>query len=76
MGADQSAGTLRSWRELHKAALFETDANELPLRVEEARRALVFRSESFLQLFPIMAVKKRLSRMPFMLSKHWKIVSS
>ena len=44
MGADQSAGTLRSWRGLYKAALFETDESKLLLRIEEARRALVFRS--------------------------------
>jgi len=35
---------LRSWRGLYKAALFETDASKLPLRIEEARRAMVFRS--------------------------------
>jgi hypothetical protein len=44
MGADPFAETLRSWRGLYKAALFETDESKLPLRIEEARRALVFRS--------------------------------
>ena len=44
MRTDQSAEGLRSWRQLYKAALFETDASKLPLRIEEARRALVFRS--------------------------------
>jgi len=44
MGADQSAKTLRSWHELYKAALFESDASKLPSRIEEARKALVFRS--------------------------------
>jgi len=49
MGADQSAGTLRSWRGLYKAALFESDASKLPSRIEEARNALMFRSR---ELFP------------------------
>lgn len=44
MGADQSAETLRSWRPLYKAALFETDASKLPSRIDEARRALALRS--------------------------------
>lgn len=49
MRADQSAGVLRSWRELYKAALFETDASKLPSRIEEARGALVSRSR---EVFP------------------------
>lgn len=49
MGADQSAETLRGWHGLYKAALFETEASKLPLRIEEARRALVSRSR---ELFP------------------------
>ena len=49
MRTDQSAGVLRSWRELYNAALIETDASKLPLRIEEARQALVFRSR---ELFP------------------------
>jgi len=40
----ESAEILRNWRRLYKAALFESDASKLPLRIEEARRALVFRS--------------------------------
>ena len=44
MRADQFAETLRSWRGFYNAALFETDASKLPLRIEEARRALVLRS--------------------------------
>lgn len=44
MGGNQSVKTLRSWRGLYEAALFETDASKLPLRIEEARNALMFRS--------------------------------
>ena len=42
--ANLSAEILRSWRELYKSALAETDAQNLPLRIEEARRALILRS--------------------------------
>jgi len=52
MRADQFAETLRRWRGLYKAALFETDASRLPLRMEEARRALVFRSRELLATSP------------------------
>ncbi len=52
MRADQFAETLRSWRGLYKAALFETDASRLPLRIEEARRALVFRSRELFAASP------------------------
>ena len=44
MPTDQSAEGLRSRRGLYRAALFETDESKLPLRIEEARRALIFRS--------------------------------
>ena len=52
MGADQFAETLRSWRGLYRAALFEPDASKLPLRIEEARRALVFRSRELFATSP------------------------
>jgi hypothetical protein len=52
MGGNQSAETLPSWRGLYRAALLETDASKLPLRIEEARRALVFRSREFLAVSP------------------------
>ena len=52
MGADQFAETLRSWRGLYKAALFEADASKLPLRIEEARRALDFRSRELFATYP------------------------
>jgi hypothetical protein len=52
MRADQFVETLRSWRGLYKAALFETDASRLPLRMEEARRALVFRSRELFATSP------------------------
>ena len=74
MGADQSAEAVRNWRGLYKAALFETGASKLPSRIEEARRALALRSRELFAASPIMTVKPRLSRMPSMLSKHWRIV--
>jgi len=40
----ESAKTLMSWRELYKAALFETETSKLQLRIEEAHRALALRS--------------------------------
>ena len=49
---NQSAETLRSWRGLYRAVLFETDASKLPLRIEEARRALVFRSRELFAASP------------------------
>jgi hypothetical protein len=52
MGTDQFAETLRSWRGLYKAALFETDESKLPLRIEEARRALVSRSQELFTTSP------------------------
>jgi hypothetical protein len=52
MRTDQSAEGLRSWRESFNAALFETDASKLPLRIEEARRALVSRSRELLATSP------------------------
>jgi len=52
MGGNQSAQVLRSWRGLYKAALFETDRTKLPSRIEEARRALVFRSRELFVTSP------------------------
>jgi hypothetical protein len=48
VATNESAEILRSWRELYRAALFETDTSKLPSRIEQARSALVFRSR---QLF-------------------------
>jgi hypothetical protein len=36
--------TLRSWRELYTAALFETDANRIPARIADAEKAIVVRA--------------------------------
>ena len=36
--------TLPSWRELYKAALFETDKNKLPARIADAEKAIVARA--------------------------------
>jgi len=51
MGGDQFAESLRSWRGLYEAALCETDASK-PLRIEEARQALVFRSRELCATSP------------------------
>ncbi len=67
----ESAEDLRNWRGLYQAALFETDTSKIPSRIEEARSALVFRSR---ELSPIMTMKLRLSRMPSMPCKPWRIV--
>jgi hypothetical protein len=48
----ESTEALRNWRELYKAALFETDTNKIPSRIEEARRALVFRSRELFKTSP------------------------
>src|ERR1700752_111475 len=33
-----------SWRELYKAALFETDRNQIPNRINEAEKAIIKRA--------------------------------
>ncbi|HVO63684.1 MAG TPA: hypothetical protein VMT53_22365 [Terriglobales bacterium] len=53
MSADQCDNPFRNWRELYKAALFETNESKLPLRIEEARRALVIRSRELFATSPI-----------------------
>jgi hypothetical protein len=70
----ETAETLRNWRGLYKAALFETDTSKIPSRIEEARERSPFDPESYLKLPPIMTVKLRLSRLPFMPCKAWRIV--
>ena len=47
-----SSEKLGSWQALYKAALFETDAQKLGSRIEEARRALVLRSRDLFSLPP------------------------
>jgi len=49
MGPNQSAETLRNWRALYNAALFETDTSKLPQRIEEARKALLVRSRELFE---------------------------
>jgi hypothetical protein len=73
MGAEHSAETLRSWWGLYKAALFESDESKLPLRIEEARRALVLRSRELFVTSPNHAAKLKLSRMHSVLFAAWKI---
>jgi hypothetical protein len=48
----ESAEDLRNWSGLYKAALFETDTSKLPWRIEEARKALVFRSRELFKTSP------------------------
>ena len=52
MGANQCDEALRSWHGLYIAALCETDASKLPLRIEEARRALASRSRELFATSP------------------------
>lgn len=46
------AETIRDWRELYKAALSETDTSKVPSRIEEARKALIFRSRELFKTSP------------------------
>ena len=48
----ESVATLGNWRGLYEAALFETDTTNIPTRIEEARKALVFRSSALCETFP------------------------
>jgi hypothetical protein len=48
----ESGETFRNWPGLYKAALFETDTEKIPSRIEEARRALVFRSRELFETSP------------------------
>jgi hypothetical protein len=43
MRADEESSS-PTWRELYKAALFEGNKQELPLRIAEAERALILRA--------------------------------
>jgi len=70
----ESAEDLRDWRGLHEAELFETDTSKLPWHIEEARKALIFRSRELFKTSQIMTPKLRLSRMPSMPCKPWRIV--
>jgi len=48
----ESAETFRNWHGLYTAALFETDTSKLPWRIEEARKALIFRSRELFKTPP------------------------
>jgi hypothetical protein len=48
----ESAEDLRNWRGLYKAALLETDTSKLTWRIEEARKALIFRSRELFKTSP------------------------
>jgi hypothetical protein len=43
MNTPITRSTCQSWRDLYKAALFEADRTKLPLRIHEARTAVVMR---------------------------------
>jgi hypothetical protein len=45
----ESADISRNWRGWYKAALFETDTSKLPVRIEEARKALMSRSRELFE---------------------------
>jgi hypothetical protein len=45
----ETAGSLWNWRGLYQAALFETDTTKLSWRIEEARKALIFRSRELFE---------------------------
>ncbi|MGO9437774.1 MAG: hypothetical protein ACLP00_26175 [Terracidiphilus sp.] len=49
---DETAEDLRNWRGLYKAALFETDTSKISSRIEQARKALVFRSRELFKTSP------------------------
>jgi len=70
----ESAEDLRNWRGLYQTALFETDTSKILSRIEEAGARSSFDPESYLKLSPIMTMKLRLSRMPSMPCKPWRIV--
>jgi hypothetical protein len=69
----ESAETLRNWRGLYQVALFETDTNKLPWRIAEARKALIFRSRELFKTSPNYDGELRLSRMPSLPCKPWRI---
>jgi len=48
----ESTEDLRNWRGLYRAALFETDTSKLAWRIEEARKALIFRSRELFETSP------------------------
>ena len=48
----ESGEAFRNWRELYKAALFETDTSKLAGRIEEARKAIVARSRELFASSP------------------------
>jgi len=39
-----STSTIKGWRELYTAALFETDRNRMPARIADAEQAIVARA--------------------------------
>jgi hypothetical protein len=43
-GATASCSPLPSWRELYKAALFETNRDKLPERIANAEKAIIARA--------------------------------
>jgi len=45
----KTAEDLQNWRGLYKSALFETDTSKISSRIEEAKRALVFRSRELFE---------------------------
>ena len=52
MSADSCFRTAGPWRTLYKAAVTEPDVQKLPMRIEEARRALALRSRELFSTSP------------------------
>lgn len=48
---------VQNWREVYKAALFETDRQKLPSCIAEAEKALICERENYLQ-YPATLPKK------------------
>jgi hypothetical protein len=73
VGTNESAEIFRSWRELYRAALFETDTNSCHRASNKLGAHSSFDPDSCLQRLPITTAKLTPSRMPFMPSKRWRI---
>jgi hypothetical protein len=64
---------VQNWREVYKAALFETDRQKLPSRIAEAERALILRRENYLQYRAIRSKKDKLLMTRFTRCGHYGI---
>ena len=74
MRADQFTETLRSWRGFYNAAFLRPTRASYHCTSKTPGEHWSFDPESFLQLLPVTTARPRLSRMPSVLSTHWRIV--